>query len=271
MSRIRSASRWWVCAGTLLLAGLGIPCADAAPTCASEPIGEGRIAAVIDARTIRLDDGRVIRLAGLAAPAERPNADEVLSRHIGAEVLLHSDNEAPDRYGRQHAVVYVGDSQTSLQVSLLSAGAAVYDGALEAAGCREEFAASEAKARADSSGVWAATPAVMLSSDDPGEILTRIGQFVIVEGQVRSVRQAGGTHYLNFGRRWTQGFSVTIPNRSAALFEAAGLSLRTLEGRKVRVRGIIDARTGPRLEVSRATQIELAGAEALATAIGTRN
>src|SRR3979490_816323 len=33
--------------------------------CAFEPQGEGRVAAVIDARTFRLEDGREIRLAGI--------------------------------------------------------------------------------------------------------------------------------------------------------------------------------------------------------------
>lgn len=268
MSRIRPTPRGRLYAGALLVAMLGAGRVASAETCAPEPQGEGRIAAIIDARTLRLDDGRVIRLAGLAGLDETRSAPPLLSRHIGATVSLHSDSDAPDRYGRQHAVVFVEGAATSLQIALVAAGAAVHDGIFDATDCRAEFAAAEASARRSRSGVWSAASPAVMQAQNPDDIQARIGQFVIVEGQVRSVRQAGSIHYLNFGQRWTQGFSVTISNRSAALFEAAGLAPRTLEGRKIRVRGMVEARTGPRIDVSRPMQIELAGEASLAAAGG---
>jgi hypothetical protein len=42
-------------------------------------------------------------------------------------------------------------------------------------------------------------------------------------------------------------------------FEAAGISLKSLENKRIRVRGFIEARGGPRIEVLLAGQIELAG------------
>src|SRR5437764_7821094 len=57
--------------------------ARAAP-CSFEPQGEGRVAAVIDARSFRLEDGREIRLAGIepiSADAARRTA--ALSAVIG--------------------------------------------------------------------------------------------------------------------------------------------------------------------------------------------
>jgi len=81
----------------------------------------------------------------------------------------------------------------------------------------------------------------------------------VVEGRVLSVRQAGGTTYLNFGRNWTQDFAVTISRRVAATLEAAGIGLKSLERRRIRVRGWVEARGGPRIEVLRAAQIELPG------------
>src|SRR6266404_2917474 len=58
------ASRCTACvtAGLLLLSA-GTSATSAG--CAFEPQGEGRVAAVIDARTFRLDDGREVRLAGI--------------------------------------------------------------------------------------------------------------------------------------------------------------------------------------------------------------
>jgi hypothetical protein len=82
---------------------------------------------------------------------------------------------------------------------------------------------------------------------------------MVVEGRVLSVRQAGATTYLNFGRNWTRGFAVTIPKRMIAAFGAVGIVLKSFENQKIRVRGWIEARGGPRIEVLRVGQIERLG------------
>ena len=87
--------------------------------------------------------------------------------------------------------------------------------------------------------------------------MTGIGRFTVVEGKVLSVREAGATTYLNFGRNWTRGFAVTISRRMIAAFGAAGIVLKSLENKRIRVRGWVEARTGPRIEVLRVGQIEV--------------
>jgi hypothetical protein len=89
--------------------------------------------------------------------------------------------------------------------------------------------------------------------------LAGIGRFTVVEGKVLSVRQAGAVTYLNFGRNWTQDFAATISRRMIPAFEAAGLSLKSLENRRIRVRGFVSSRRGPRIEVLRVGQIEVLG------------
>ncbi|HXO73360.1 MAG TPA: hypothetical protein VN838_30755, partial [Bradyrhizobium sp.] len=42
----------------------------AASACSFEPQGEGRVSAIIDARTFRMDDGREVRLAGIETTAD---------------------------------------------------------------------------------------------------------------------------------------------------------------------------------------------------------
>jgi hypothetical protein len=79
-----------------------------------------------------------------------------------------------------------------------------------------------------------------------------------VEGKVWSVRESGGTIYINFGRRWTQALTVTISKRDESAFTAAGVEPKKLEARRVRVRGWIEERNGPRIEATRPEQIELA-------------
>src|SRR4051812_44373774 len=70
--------------------------------CAFESLGEGRVAAVIDARSFRLDDGREVRLAGIEpAIPDKTKAMAALSAIVmGRDVTLHGEDDAPDRYGR---------------------------------------------------------------------------------------------------------------------------------------------------------------------------
>jgi hypothetical protein len=42
-------------------------------------------------------------------------------------------------------------------------------------------------------------------------------------------------------------------------FEAAGTGVKSLENRRIRVRGFVEARSGPRIELLRVGQIELLG------------
>ena len=73
--------------------------ARAAP-CSFEPQGEGRVAAVIDARSFRLEDGREIRLAGIepiSADAARRTA--ALSAVIGGRTAVAIRAPSPENAG----------------------------------------------------------------------------------------------------------------------------------------------------------------------------
>ena len=85
------------------------------------------------------------------------------------------------------------------------------------------------------------------------------GHFTVVEGKVLSVRESGGTIYLNFGRRWSQALTVTIAKRHERTLRRRRARARgTLENRRLRVRGWIEERNGPRIEATRPEQIEIA-------------
>ena len=77
----------------------------------------------------------------------------------------------------------------------------------------------------------------------------------------RSVRESGATIYVNFGRRWTEDFTVTILKRNERKFVAAGVEPKRLAGRLIRVRGWIEERGGPWIEPAYPEQIELADRE----------
>ena len=234
--------------------------------CAFEPQGEGRVAAVLDARTFRLDDGREIRLAGIEptdaskdTAKTTAKATAALSAIIsGRDVTLRGADDTPDRYGRQTGFVFVAGSEPSVQDELLSRGEALFAADVADKECAGLLSAAEARARQAKIGTWAG-PTAIKNAESPGDILAGIGRFTVVEGKVLSVRQAGATTYLNFGRNWTRDFAVTISRRMMPAFEAAGLGPKSLEHRRIRVRGFVESRGGPRIEVLRVGQIEMLG------------
>ena len=228
--------------------------------CRFESQGEGRVRAVIDARSFLLEDGREIRLAGIEPVAmEKAKGAAALSAIItGRDVTLHGTDDAPDRYGRQPAFVFLDGSETPVQSELLSRGEVLVSAEVADKDCASVLAAAEAGARQANRGTWG-DPTAIKNAETPGNILAGIGRFTVVEGTVLSVRQAGATTYLNFGRNWTQDFAVTISRRMIAAFEAAGLGPKSLENKRIRVRGFIEARGGPRIEALRVGQIEVLG------------
>ena len=255
----------------IALCGL-LPAPAIAGGCALAPQGEGRVTQVIDARTLRLDDGRDIILAGIE-PIMSDNADDagkikangiaaLSAIVIGRDVTLHGADDTPDRYGRQPALVFVAGSDTPVQATLLTQGDALVAATVTDKDCAAALFAAEAAARTGKTGIWS-NPSAIKNAESPGDILSGIGRFGVVEGRVLSVRQAGAMTYLNFGRNWTRGFAVTIPKRMIATFEAAGISLKSLENQRIRVRGWIEARggpnAGPRIEVLRVGQVERLG------------
>jgi endonuclease YncB( thermonuclease family) len=256
MIEFRRAHRASLALGVLtLMAATG---AARAEGCAFEPQGEGRVAAVIDARTFRLQDGREVRLAGVEPVNEKTNPSSALAAIIaGHDVSLRGEDDTPDRYGRQPALVFLDSTDTLVQGELLRQGEALVSATVANKDCAAALTAAEAAARQAKRGIWA-DPTAIKSAESSGDILAGIGRFTVVEGKVLSVRQAGATTYLNFGRNWTRDFAVTISRRMVTAFEAAGLVLKSLENRRIRVRGWVEARGGPRIEALRVGQIELA-------------
>ena len=231
--------------------------ARAAP-CSFDAQGEGRVAAVIDARSFRLSDGREVRLAGIESiSADAAMRTAALSAIIsGRDVTLRADDDAPDRYGRQTAFVFVAGDENSVQVALLAQGEAFAAADIADKDCSAALLAAEATGRAAKKGIWAG-PSATKNAESTGDIAAGNGRFMLVEGRVLSVRQAGATTYLNFGRNWTRDFSVTISRRMLPTLDAAGMTPKSLENRRIRVRGFVETRTGPRIELLRPGQLEL--------------
>ena len=244
-----------------------------AEPCGLELIGAGKVGEVVDGRTFRLDDGREVRLAAVESPAVLRNGDadprataglaartalDALLR--GQAVVLRRLGPDGDRYGRLVAHVTVtGDASKPVQETLLAQGLVRVAARVDDKACAASLLALEAAARNAKLGLWGDPYYVLKHAEDPTGLLAEIGRFAVVEGKVLSVRESGGTIYMNFGRRWTRDFAVTIAKRQERLFAAAGIEPKKLEGRQVRVRGWIEERGGPRVEATRPEQIEVVG------------
>jgi endonuclease YncB( thermonuclease family) len=253
--------------------------------CRVEPFGSGVVAKVVDGRTFVLADGREVRLAGIEVPPEAdpairpeasvaegaptqapPSPDRGLAATaaltalvVGQETVLKRSKSAADRYGRLLADAYLsGDgAEVSVAKSLLAQGFARVAARPGDTVCMAELRAAERAARMAKLGLWGDPRYFYRQAENAGEIAAERGRFTLVEGKVVSVRESGATIYVNFGRRWSQDFTVTISKRNERIFAAAGLEPQKLSGRRVLVRGWVEERGGPWIEASTPEQIEI--------------
>ena len=228
--------------------------------CRLETIGPGIVTGVTDARTVLLDGGREALLAGIevgaAAPA-RPSA--ILSSLVGRGVTLRKIGAEQDRYGRLlvHLFVSENGAERWIQADFLESGEARVASRVGDPACARALLARERKARNGKLGMWAEPIYGIMRADEPAALTAERGRFAIVEGKVLSVRESGNTIFVNFGRRWTEDFVVTIAKRNERGFAAAGIAPARLQGRRVRVRGFVEQRGGPWIEALRPEQIEV--------------
>lgn len=227
--------------------------------CGTAAIGTGTVAAIRDGRTLLLADGREVRLTAIESGSD---GGDRLRRLTAGKIVRLSRPEgknaaATDRYGRLVAFAAVEGATQSLQMTLLAAGQAVVSARIGTKACAEALLSVEKAARAGNRGLWGNPNSVPLSSDNLAGLEAMRGHFALVEGHVLSVRESGATVYVNFGRRWTRDFTVTVLKRQRRAFAAAGIDLTKLEGRRIRVRGVIEQRGGPIIVAATPEQIEL--------------
>ena len=228
--------------------------------CRLETIGPGIMTAIIDARTLMLDGGRQARLSAIETETGKTESlpSQGLRSLVGREVVLRRSGPERDRYGRLLVHLFVPDPPTErwIQADLVAQGVRVA-ARVGDRGCARELLVREKAAREAKLGVWSAAESSIMPADDPARLMANRGRFGIVEGKVVSVRESGSTIFVNFGRRWTEDFVVTLTKRNERAFATAGVAPFRFQGRHVRVRGFIEQRGGPWIEAARPEQIEV--------------
>ena len=262
-------------AGVLLLPMARAEAQNPAPSsCRFAPAGSGKVRAIADGRSFTLEDGREIRLAAVEIPhlpgpgetgtkataglAARAALESMIA---GQNVELRQNDMPADRYGRTTAFVYVsgGALPESVAHEMLARGFARVSAHVGERPCADELLARERAARQAKLGLWGEPYYVIVSAESGAELVAESGHFILAEGKVWSVRESGGTIYVNFGRQWSQAHTLTILKRNERMFAAAGIEPKRLENLRVRVRGWVEERNGPRIEATRPEQIEIAG------------
>ncbi len=249
--------------------------ATAKPAAASCELTDGEdrtVTRIIDGETLLLDGGSEVRLIGALAPRAFDSAGEATDWPLadrarealeqmatGRTVRLAFAGRRTDRYARLLAHVFAGSGSDRLwlQGELLKKGLARAYAIEGNTTCLAELVAHETVAREQATGLWAETIYSVRSADDVTALLRLAGTYQIVEGKVSNAADVRGTLYVNFGEDRRQDFTVVVRPQARRAMMAAGMKPEELNGRSIRVRGWIERRGGPMIELAHPDALEL--------------
>lgn len=230
-------------AGAFFVPGIWHQAAQAGVFCpAPASVVQVEVQRVVDGDTVRLKDGRSVRMIGLNAPetAKKGRTDEpyavaarqrlqALVATSGGRVGLMPGRERKDRYGRTLAHLYGADGE-NLEAQLLAEGLGFQVGVapnVDLVACQQ---AAENAARQAGLGLWRQSPVQSVTS------LRRSG-FALVSGRVSKVERNRGGIWIEL-----QGSLVLrVAPDLARQFDSALLD--GLQGKKVEARGWIQDRS----------------------------
>jgi micrococcal nuclease len=239
--------------------------------CTLEPGPIRTVSRILDAETVELDDGSSVRLIGAlaprsgdagAAPGTWPaelNAIRLLTTlTLGQNVKLAYGGRHTDRYGRHLAHLFLNSSgvETWVQGALLAAGAARAYGLPGNGACLIELLAHERIARDQRLGIWETAVYRPKPARLAALLISRRSRFEIVEGPVTSVSRSKSGVYLSFGADWKTDFTARIAKDVLAANPVFDQSLSDMTGKQVTVRGWIERRNGPMIDIRNAAQIQ---------------
>lgn len=241
-----------------------------APSTAAEPTLPD-LAAIEPGGVLRLDDGRVLRLAFLRMPDTMTDmpAD---ARFDGASVERWRERSeaaiatafrdgglraepvtaAPDRHGAQPALLRDRDGGT-LQAMLLAEGLARLDLAALTDPRADGLPAAERNAREAGKGLWSAFP---YRVRDDAEVGAWLGTFQIVRARIHRAARVGDNVFVNFGPDHRTDFTVLFKDAAARRFLRLTEPLGRLAGCEVLVRGWIEYWNGPLVAATEPAQLE---------------
>ncbi len=222
----------------------------------------GRLARVVSGDVFELQDGRVVRLAGVVAPrpptgskAGQPLWQEAKSqlREIlqGHELVFHQVGH--DRFGRIVSHVMAGPKGIWAQGQMLRLGFARVKTSAQDHSRARLMLRLENESRIAKNNIWRHG---FYRVRQPDALDADFGSFQIVAGKILSVANGRSNTYLNFGPNWRQDFTAQANRKVTRAFAKAGMRLSRLSGRNVQVRGLILPQNGALIKLGHPSQLE---------------
>ncbi len=232
-----------------------------------------KVSQITDGDSVVLSDGTRVRLLAIQAPKlalgrknflDWPLAEDakqaLASVALGAKVRLDFASNNSDRHGRTLAHLYIineDNSEEWVQKYMIEHGMARVYSFADNRLCVKELLKIEAEARANRKGIWANDYYQIRFGDKPNKLLKLDNRYELVEGRVLSAKKVGSRIYLNFGKNWRDDFTIVIEKYGQKIFSKAGVNALDYQDALIRVRGWIEIRDGPRIEVTHPEQIEV--------------
>lgn len=235
---------------------------------------KGIVISVTDGDTIVLDSDIRVRMIGIQSPKlplgrvgfeKWPLGDEAKefleNLVLGKAVEVRYGGQQMDRHGRILGHVFLneeGGQEVWAQGAMLENGLARVYSFFDNRFCLNELYRVEAQARVERKGIWDGEVFYAIRrGDKPTQLLERLDHYEIVEGRIINADRVGPRIYLNFGTYWKEDFTVVIERQALRIFEREGIDPLALENSLVRVRGWIDRKNGPKIELTHPEQIEV--------------
>ncbi len=223
---------------------------------------------VINGKSFVVSSGDTVRLASIEAPNvpeeninEHPGrpgeplgleAKEALAALImGRKIRIDYNPGERDRHNRLFGQVYDEQGRWIQGEMLKNGWAEVYSFDDDAHDVIMKMLKAEREAQKTRRGIWANAYYRIIRQEEAGEFLNR---FKIVEGEVKSVNEYHGNIYINFSEHWKGNFAVFISRKKTKAFSLP--DLKSLVGKKVRVRGWINYHNAPMIDITHPEQIE---------------
>lgn len=224
--------------------------------------------------TVVLEDGRTILPAGVDPVRPTPHsphlADDAREKLqgwlAGRPAVVRPLDNSPDRWGRTRALLFAAPgpaTQPPATESLLSISLALVDAGLARAraepdihACWSGLLAAEHAARAAGLGLWADPFYAVRDAGDAAQLAEASGGMALVRGRVTRIGRGRSRLYVGMGGGGAD-FTLRIAKREAGVLSELGLGADGLIGSTLLVRGFLDDRFGPSIEVTGADQISV--------------
>lgn len=205
-------------------------------------------ASILSGDELALQDGRILRLAGIKA--EGAEAKTYLKNNIKGHALL-LQNATVDRYGRVEAVATLQGSTQSIEEEMLGQGLAFVYPAI-GDDQADTWLVLEKEARQKRSGIWGQDKDISSHA-----AFYHIGSYQFVVDTVMKAERIKNKVYLSFGEEKPH-FTLIIAAHFLRSMKKRDMDWETLQGKRLRVRGWIEKNNGAAMTLTDLHQIEFA-------------